>query len=436
VLALDPSTVPGGYTFDKLRDFIGSRLTLVPPLRRRLIEGAFGLGQPAWVAVGVEIDEHVRRASVPAPGGRSELADFAARLHEEPLPRDRPLWQMHVVEGLADDRIAIVAKVHHALMDGVMGMEFMASLFSLEPDAGVPALSPSARVDRVPGTAKMLARSFPDIALRPLRLVPALGGTIHGAARVSCRAIGQRRSRMPGPVVPAPRVPWSAAMTSRRTVAFTSVPLDQTRRIAKDLDASVNDVVLATCGGALRHYLLARGALPERSLLAAVPVSVRDGGGPAANLVSLMVVTLGTDVEDRRDRVKVVHQHARASRGLHEAFGDQRLMAWVGAIAPGLISLGAKLIFESHLLARMPSLWNVVVSNVPGPPMTLYFGGARLEAIYPLGPVVEGAAVNLTVVSTREAIGIGLVSCPDLITDLWEIADAIEREHTAYASGR
>jgi diacylglycerol O-acyltransferase len=431
MLTLDPSTVPGGYSFERMFEFIGARLALVPPLRRRLVEVPFGIGRPVWVEASVALDEHVHRSAVARPGGPRELAAYASRVHEETLPRDRPLWQMHVVEGLADGRIAIVAKVHHALMDGVAGMQFMAAFFSTEPDAEQLTCEPP-QPERVPGGAELLARSLPEIATRPVRAAAVIGQTLIGAGRVAER-IPRMHLRSQDRVLPAPHVPWSAPLTSRRSAAYTTLPFDEVHRVAKNGDVTVNDVVLATFGGALRRYLDARGALPGRSLVAAVPVSVRDNGATGANAVSLIFVTLGTDVADPGRRLALVHLHARGARELHDAFGGTELLSWTDVFAPMAFALGARVVFESKLLTRLPLLCNAVVSNVPGPPLTLYFGGARLEGLFPLGPIVDGIAINLTVVSSHDTIGFGLVSCPDLVDDLWAITREIEREHAQYA---
>lgn len=435
MLTLDPASVPGGYSFERMGEFIGSRLALVPPLRRQLVEVPLGLGRPVWIEVEVDLGAHVHRATVPAPGGPRELATFAARVHEEPLPRDRPLWQMHLVEGLADGRIAVVAKVHHALMDGAAGMEFMATFFSTEP---TPPEDGDARAaaERKPGPAELLVRSVPEMATRPLRAVPAFASTLVGVGRVAGRMLRRRAPRPRSRAFPAPHVPWSRPLTPHRSAAYTTVPLDEVRRVAKDHDVTVNDVVLATFGGALRRYLEARSALPERSLVAGVPVAVRDDGADGANVVSLMFATLGTDVEDRIDRLAAVHRYSRAARDLHDAFGRHALLTWTDVFAPWMFALAARFAVDSHVLTRLPQICNAVVSNVPGPPVTLYFGGARLEQVLPLGSIVDGIAINLTVVSAHDTIGFGLVSCPDLVDDLWAIAHEIEREHASYVTGR
>ena len=431
ILVLDPSTVPGGYSFDRLRDFIADRLPIVPPLRRRVVEVPAHLGRPAWVDVGdVDITQHVLPATLDAPATARELAAFAARIDEVPLPRDRPLWQMHVVDGLADGNVAVVAKVHHALMDGSAGMEFMASLFSLEPEPGEAPAVDVAPPDRVPSAVELLVRSVPEIATRPLRAVPLLGQTAAGLTRAARRMLSPKTAT-PAPVALAPKVPWSGPVTSRRNIAYTSVPLDDVKRMAKDNDVKVNDVVLSLFGGALRRYLLARDVLPERSLVAAVPVSTRGDGDLGGNAVTAVFVTLGTDLDDDNDRLQVVHDHSRGARELFEQLGADTLTDWTEVFSPAVIAAGAGLLLGGGLLARLPAICNAIVSNVPGPPVDLYFGGARLEALHPLGPILHGPAINVTVVSTRDTIGFGIVSCPDLVPDAWDVVDFIEQEYTA-----
>jgi WS/DGAT/MGAT family acyltransferase len=434
ILRLDPSTVPGGYSFEKLRDFIASRLALVPPLRYRLVQTPLHLASPVWAELAdVDVSRHVKRAALPAPGGPKELSEFTARLAEHPLDRRLPLWEMYVVEKVADDEIAIVAKVHHALMDGVAGMAFMASLFSLEPE--IPELPPAAPAehDRIPSGAELVARSVPVLASSAMRLAPVLGRTLSGFARASVRIVRGRRRTSTSSVVPAPRVPWSGEITPRRNVAYTSVSLDDVKRIAKDADVKINDVVLSIFGGALRRYLLTRDALPDSPLVAGVPVSLRDDGDLGGNALSAIFVTLGTDTADPIERLHVVHEHATGARELHEAIGGETLLEWTEVFTPAVFSLGANLLIDRKLLARMPAMCNAIVSNVPGPPITLYFGGARLIAVHPLGPIFHGPAINLTVVSARDTIGFGLLSCPELVPDVWDIVEAIRAELAVYS---
>jgi WS/DGAT/MGAT family acyltransferase len=230
-------------------------------------------------------------------------------------------------------------------------------------------------------------------------------------------------------------VPWSDRLTSRRNIAYTSVPLDDVKRTAKNADVKVNDVVLSLFAGALRRYLVARDALPRRSLVAAVPVSTRDGGDLGGNALAAVFVALGTDLDDPGERLQAVHATSKGARDLFDAMGAEGLLEWIGVFAPATIAAGASVLLERGLLARLPSICNTIVSNVPGPPVDLYFGGARLDALHPLGPILQGPAINLTVLSTRDTIGFGLVSCPDLVPDLWEIVDAIEAEFEEYREG-
>ena len=190
--------------------------------------------------------------------------------------------------------------------------------------------------------------------------------------------------------------------------------------------------MLSIFGGALRRYLQARHALPASALVAGVPVSVQGDGDLGGDRLSAMFVTLGTETADPMERLQIVHAHATGARELQEALGGETLLDWTEVFVPAVFSLGAKLLIDRKLLARMPALCNAIVSNVPGPPMTVYLGGARLLAVHPLGPIFHGPAINLTVVSARDTIGFGLLSCPDLIPDLWELVDAIHAEFALY----
>jgi diacylglycerol O-acyltransferase len=224
---------------------------------------------------------------------------------------------------------------------------------------------------------------------------------------------------------------WNDPLGATRAIAFASLSLDDVKAVGRAAGATVNDIVLAVLGGASRSYLAARGELPDRALIAAVPVSVRqphEDANEVANAVTLMFASLGTDVADPRTRVEAVHTSALGAKHLQDAIGPDTFLQWLETPSPFLIAAAARLYVGLHLASRAPPIMNLLISNVPGPPTILYFGGARLRSLYPLGPVYDGVGLNITVVSSADTIGFGFVTCPDVISDIDALAAGLTDE--------
>jgi len=452
VMVLDPASVPGGYSFARFRRFIASRLPGIPPLRQRPVSMPMGLARPGWVDSDVDICDHVVRCVRPG-ATLVEVAAYAAAFASVPLDRTKPLWTMHVLEGLDDGSIAIVAKVHHSLMDGVAGMDFLASMFSLRPHAN-PVVPVGGATRRVPNHAARVALTLPDLLTMPLRSASAVVETGQAARRLVALARRDRLS-LPRP----PRMRWNGELGPRRSVALTSLPLAAVKELSHCTGATVNDVVLSLVGGACRTYLERRGELPATSLVAAVPVSTHDtdprggdvaaagngkggqvdakparGRSPAsgpANALSIVPSGLGTDVANPKERLVVVSEAMQRAKRLHEALGADTLTTLLAVPNPLLLSGAARLYLGLRLADRAPLAANILVSDVPGPPVPLYFGGARLLGLFPLGPVYDGVGLNVTVVSCEDALGFGLVSSPAVLEDIDALAQGIGEELTA-----
>jgi WS/DGAT/MGAT family acyltransferase len=421
-MVLDPSTVPGGYSFEAMRNFIARRLPMVPPMSRRIVEVPLRLERPVWVNdPDFDVDRHLRRAALPSPGGPRELAELAAEIAGQQLDRDRPLWEMIVVEGLAQDRIALLAKLHHCMMDGAAGVQFMAAFFGRGPEPEETEEVPPEPPERLPGDLEMLLGAIPSMASRPLRLARAAGYTAWGTLRRRLRGGSQE---VP-PAVPVPRTLLNARTTRYRSVAFTRLPLQETRELARAQGVTVNDVVLASVSGSLRAFLQERDQLPDEPLVACVPVSVHKEGDSLANAYSVLYCSLATDVEDPLERLQAIFQGTQRAKQREREFGSENMEEWANIPSPLASTLVGRLYTDLHLFERTSLLCNAVVSNVPGPPMPLYFGGARLLELYPLGPIYDGMALNLTVLSREDTLDVGLVGAREPLPDLWEIADAV-----------
>jgi diacylglycerol O-acyltransferase / wax synthase len=424
----DPSTVPGGYDFEKVKDLVASRLPLLPPFRRRLVTVPFELHHPLWIEdPGFDLDYHVRRAGLPAPGGTAELAELAADFISRPLDRSRPLWELLVVEGLEQGYVAQLAKVHHAAIDGVSGAEMMVNLLDLSPE---PAEAPAAdewRPDRIPTDLELVGYALASLARQPFRAAKA-------ARRTAAMALDlRRRNRLPDvspPPAPfaAPRTSLNRAITPHRRVAFASVPLADVKMVKNAFGTTVNDVVLALCAGALRRHLDQRGELPAEPLVAMVPISVRtdDEKGTMGNRVSSMLTSLATDVDDPVERLLAIREGTRRAKDQDRAIGAETLTQWTEFAAPGLFARAARLYSRMKLADRHRPIFNLTISNVPGPPFPLYGAGARLVAYYPMGPIADGGGLNITVMSYLDSMDFGLVACRETVPGVWDIAAGLE----------
>jgi WS/DGAT/MGAT family acyltransferase len=429
VMVLDPSTMPVGDRVLAVRDYVRARIHLVPPLQRRLVSVPLGLDVPRWMDdPRVDLDRHIQTVRLPTPVTAVELASFVSELAGRKLDRRYPLWEMYVIEGFEKDRLCIVAKLHHSLMDGGAGMQFMASLFALEPDAPAPPAPGTQLREKRPGDVTMLAGALVSMIRRPLCGARALEQTLGAGMRVTRQLVDHRRRGGASLTVPfsAPHLPFDAPITPRREIAFTSVPLNKVKGVAHAFEVTINDVVLAVVAGAMRRFLVSLGKLPEKPLVAAVPVSVRgDHDVEQANMISVMFTGLATDLEDPADRLVAIHQGALEAKRLQAAMGSEALMEWLGVPVPALFSLATSLYARLRLSAFHPPLCNVLVSDVPGPPVPLYFAGAHLESIFPLGPIFDGVGLNITAVSSAHTLNLGLVACPDQLPDLGNLASGL-----------
>lgn len=420
---LDPSTMPEGYSFERIKETIASRLHLVAPFRRRVVEVPFRLHHPLWLEdPDFDLDYHVRRITAPSPGGHRELAEIAAQIASTPLDRRRPLWEMHIVEGLADGAFGMVTKMHHCAVDGVSGAELLVSLFDLEPTPPASEPPPAREPETVPSDADLVSHALLSRVRQQATLLPLISST---ARRVSSVV---SRHRDPNAVVgaiplTAPPTPWNRAISPQRRMSFGRVSLTDVKRIKDEVGCTVNDVILGLMGGTLRRYLETQDAVPDSPLIAVCPVSVRrdDETGQTNNKVSAMFTSLATDVDDPIARLRKIHEVTEGAKHDHDLLGASLLQDWAEHAAPTTFALAARLYSGMHLGDRHRPIHNVVISNVPGPPFPLYFAGARLESALPMGPVMEGAGLNITVLSYMDHVDIGFVACRDLVPDIWDL---------------
>ncbi len=427
VVMISPETMPEEYSFESLKAGINRRIRVMPEFLRTLHTVPLHLDHPVWVVDDrFDIDRHVHRLAVPAPGGREELAEIVGHLAGIPLDRSRPLWEMWVIEGLANGQIAVFTKMHHATVDGVSGANLISDLCSLEAEAPpVPADEPDH--ERVPSDLELAARGVVSAATRPIelaKLVLPLGGIVTNWIGRAAKG-----TAMPAPFT-APRTSFNGTVTGHRSAAFADFDLDDVKRVKKATGATVNDVVLGVVGGALRRYLEDRGELPSSSLVAMVPVSVhgKSRHDRGSNKVSGMFAKLFTDIEDPLERIAAIAETNSDVKEHHHAIDADTLQDWAQFAAPRTFGLAVRVYSRLRLAERHPVVHNLVVSNVPGPPVPVYFMGARIEALYPLGPVFHGAGLNITVMSNNGRMNVGLLACRELAPAVWDLAEHIPSE--------
>lgn len=419
VIVLDPATMPEPYSFERLRATVHDRVRDTPAFTRKLRRVPLGLDHPIWVRDRqFDIERHVHRLALPQPGGLAELTELTGHLAGQPLDRSRPLWEMWVIEGydggLDHDLVAVFMKMHHATVDGVSGANLVSHLCSLEPEAEPLATAADQRYGRDPDRLELLGRALLSNATKPVQVAKLLSPS----AQLVSRTIGRARAgtAMAAPLT-APRTSFNGTITGHRTIALTDIDLEQVREVKAATGTTVNDVVLTVAGGALRSYLEDRGELPDDSLLATVPVSVHGSSRHAsgANKVSALFAKLGTDEEDPLVRLEEMATRNRHAKDHHNAISADSLQDWAEFAAPRTFGLAVRTYASLRLAERHPVVHNLVISNVPGPPVPLYFCGAEVLGLYPLGPVFHGAGLNITVMSNHGHLHVGVIACRESV---------------------
>jgi diacylglycerol O-acyltransferase len=440
---LDPAAMPDGYSFETVRDHIRGRIHLVPPFTRRLVPVPLRLHHPLWIEdPDFDLDLHVRRAAVPSPGSEIELAQLVEQIAGVPLDRTRPLWEMWVIEGLDDGRIALAAKLHHSTLDGIAGVEQMVNFFDLEPapradtTSAEAATAPETEADSEPVADRLPDEVPSDLELMTHAAVSRVRGLVDLVPlvqRTASSVLTVRRNRAePDTVAGAtplvcPESPINGAITGNRRVAFARASLPDIKRIRKATGTTVNDVLLALCAGALRTYLEKKGELPDDPLVAACPVNVRsdDQAGQSDNRISAMFTSLHTDIADPLRRLDAIHRTTVAAKDEHNIFGGSTLQSWAEIADPNFFTWLTNLYSSSGLADRHRPAINVMVSNVPGPAFPLFLAGATLEQAYPMGQIIEGVGLNITMMSYLDSVDFGFMAAANLLPDVWDLAAAV-----------
>ncbi len=427
LLVADPSTAPDGFSFARLRALTAERLPLLPQFRWKLREVPFGLDRPGWVEEqAFDLDYHIRHIAVPPPGGPKELGELVGDLVSYKLDRAKPLWEMWVIEGLEGGQVAVLTKIHHSIIDGVSGAGLAQIILDLQPEPSPVDVAPveSLHEQRVPGGPELFGVGLARTMLTPWRVARYSGQLVRQGFALAGFA---RRRRTPPFPFQAPRTPFNAELTPHRRVATATVPLSRVKALKHAYDVKLNDVVLALCASTLRRYLDERGELPAAPLVAQVPVSVRpENDQQPGNQVAAMFTSLATDIDEPAERLHAIYEGTQNAKQMRQALEAHKIMNLTDTTPPGLIALAARMYMASGLGPRMPPPFNVIISNVPGPPFPLYMAGAKLQSLSPMGPLLYGGALNITVISYIDNLDFGFLACRELVPDVWEIADGIE----------
>jgi diacylglycerol O-acyltransferase len=420
---------------EEFRDHIESRLHLVPRFRQKLRFVPLGQGRPVWVDdPHLNLDYHVRRTALPPPGSEEQLRNLGARIFSQQLDRSKPLWEFWLAEGLVDDRFAIIGKTHHALVDGVSGIDITGVLFdtAAEPTGGPQPPEKGWLPRPEPSSGKLLADALLERATSPREIVRGARAVLRGPRRVvsQLREGAGATGKLVGAGLSAPRTPFNVEIGPHRRFEFVTADLDEFKRIKDGLGGTVNDVVLAVVTGALARYLRARGVdTEELELRAMVPVSVRaeEEHGALGNRVAAMMAPLPVWCEDPAERLRLISRTMGDLKGSGQAVGAEILTGLAGFAPPTIASQAAR-------LQSAQRFFNLVVTNIPGPQFPLYLLGRQMLALFPMVPLAQKQAVCFGIMSYNGKIHFGLIGDYDALGDLDSLALDLEAAITELAS--
>jgi len=425
VVIIDPTKGSRPFTYARFMEHVAGRLQFMPQFRWRLVEVPLGLDRPVFVEdPDFDLEAHVHRVGVPAPGGKEQLGNLVGELISLKLDRRRPLWEFWLIEGLEGGKVALLAKVHHAIVDGVSGTELATILMDAEPDPPESPPEPERVVEPMPDGLELLARGVANTMFTPWRVAKFGMQTVRQGVRFV--PFVQRTATPPVPFQ-APRTSFNDAISPNRRFAYTSVSLDTVKAIRRATDTKVNDIVLAICGGSLRRYLLEGDELPGSPLIAQVPVSLRadDDKTSVGTKVAAMFASLATNIDDPLERLLAIHESTQGAKEMQKALAAEKIMGISETTPPGMINLAARMYTATGLDRTVPPIMNLIISNVPGPPFPLYCAGAPIDALYPMGPLLYGTGINITVFSYRDSVDFGFMTCRELVPEPWRLVDGV-----------
>jgi len=421
----DPSTAPGNIaaTHEEIVASIKERAYLAPLMRQRLHEVPFNMDHPYWLRVAdFNAEEHILQHTLPDPGNWKSLCELVSRLHEGMLDRSRPLWELHLIEGLdavegfPDGAVAVYSKIHHAALDGVAAVQLAMATHDLTPEGDEKPEPGLWKVDPEPVNWELLAKAQLKNSLQPFQYLDFLG---QSAPHFADAMLGMATGKLPRPQL-APRTRFNARVSRHRVYDGILTTLDELRAIKSNVPgATINDVVLSICGGALRKYLSSMDELPDQPLLAMAPINVRtkEEDDTAGNQISEMTISLGTDEDDAKKRLKAIAAETVKAKELVSTIGPRTLTEF-SQFMPGAFTAAATRLSSQFGMAELiPPVFNCVVTNVPGAPVPLYSLGSKLIQTWGLGPLTDACGLFHSVSSYCGDITITASCCPKMMPE-------------------
>ncbi|MBC7955404.1 MAG: wax ester/triacylglycerol synthase family O-acyltransferase, partial [Cytophagales bacterium] len=425
-----------------LRKHMATRLPVAPVLRRRLWWMPLNMANPAWVDAEPNLAQHVVEIKLPKHSGMAELQAQVSRLHPVLLDRSKPLWKFHVLEGLAPSaqgrrRVALYSQLHHAAVDGQAAVALANAILDVTPEPRAVEARTSTRprtfklemAEMLRGVLGSQAQKVADI----VRGLPSTVGTLKSAATLalgSSALLRGGKGKGSGNIALAPRTPLNVSVTSGRAFASASLQLAELKELGRAHGATINDLVLMLCSSALRRHFAKQRMLPRKSLVAAVPISLRQKGDTTSdNQASMSLISLGTHIAD--PQLRLAHVMV-ASAAMKTTMGSLKTVLptdFPSLGLPWLMQAVTALYGKARVAERLPQVANVVISNVPGPPVPLYLAGAKMVNNYPTSIVVHGLALNITVQSYAGTLDFGLMADAQAMPDVGDLAQAL---HVAF----
>jgi len=430
--------LPKGYHGDFHEDVkahIVSRMHLASIFTKKLALMPFDMANPVWVDDdAVDVDYHIRKITLPKPGTMAQLETYVGRLHSSLLDRSRPLWEFYVFDGMKSGQAAFYSKIHHAALDGKGGEALAQAMLDITPTPRtVRKAEPRSGPVYQPSVNDLVGAAFRNNLAQYWKLIKLLPAAARAIGDVALPAKGEDGKRHMGMLKNfklGPKTPLNVAITNQRSFSTVTISLAQAREIAKAFDGSLNDAVMAICSGALRRYLAGRAALPEKTLVAAVPVSLREEGNTELNnQVSMMLLNLATDIADPRKRTREIVKASKAMKQTLKSVKSVMPTDFPSLGAPWLMSGLVSLYGRSRLADKMAPIANVAISNVPGANLPLYLAGARMTTYFPVSIVVHGVALNITVQSYNGNLDFGLIACRRAVPDIKDLARMMSESH-------
>lgn len=418
--------IEGSLTFNDFKKTIASRIHLIPKLRQRLVFVPMSVDYPYWVDdPNFNLDLHLKHIALPKPGTWKQLRQLTAQIISEPLDRSRPLWSFTFIEGLDKvsqvprDSVAIVGKTHHVAVDGVSGTTGLQMIFDMSPKTKpLPEPKPY-EPKELPSTLSLLLNSSLSFAESPLKL-PGLVGDFLKASYKTGALSRLKYAKLPETTFTAPRTPLNGTISPVRTWSSSILSFQRIRKLSKLTGCTINDIILAICSGALRRYLLEKKKLPKKPLVAMVPISTRMGKEDKSqgNHIAQMLVQLATDIEDPIERLQTIIDNTIQGKTYHKALGAKTISELASTIPFGLANQAARVYNRYNLSQLHNPLFNVTITNVPGPPFPLYVNGHKVLSLMGSAPVIDGMGLIIAIISYNGQITISSTSCENSMPDI------------------